>query len=103
MIKQWINNRSWMTRARRRVQSKGVYTFQRLREDGIQRSVIDYGIVDSSLKIDVLNFEVRDDSYIDSDHHPIVMELEACVDECELQEDHTGKKVNWSKYSQVVD
>ena len=97
-----LNNRSWYSRAGDKVTAKGCFTFRRFREDGIQQSVIDYAIVDKSIQQDVVAFEVSNDSYVDSDHNPILMDLTYKLKHSSQNSLRKIEKVNWSAFTEKM-
>ena len=97
-----LNNRSWYNRLGDKVTAKGCFTFRRFREDGVQQSVIDYAIVDKSLQQDVLTFEVSNDSYVDSDHNPLLMDLAYTQTHKSNYQSRSVEKVNWKAFKEVL-
>ena len=98
-----LNNRSWMSTAGELVQAKGCYTFQRVREEGCQNSVIDYAVVDDALQGNVKEFEVCEDSFVDSDHNPLLFRFEDLRREESEATKTLVKRVNWEKFRVEVE
>ena len=71
--KEVLNIRSWLTGSGNVVSAEGCFTFQRICEEGVQHSVIEYGIVDVASKDSGQSFKVCEDEFVDSDHNLIMM------------------------------
>ena len=98
-----LNNRSWRSISGELVHAQGCYTFQRVREDGCQNSVIDYAVVDRSLQGNVSAFKVCVDSFVDSDHNPLLIQFENLRTEEGVAQRTLFKKVNWEKFRVEVE
>ena len=98
-----LNNRSWFNSSGAEVTAKGCFTFQRFRGDGVQKSLIDYAIVDKSILHEVLAFEVASDSYVDSDHNPIVLDLAYSGQQNLIAPEKTIQKTNWKVFTTTMD
>ena len=98
-----LNNRSWMNAVGNLVEAEGCFTFQRIREEGVQRSVIDYGVVDVDLKDSVYRFKVCEEEFVDSDHNPIMMEVHCSMVDNEDTEERVFSKVKWERFAQEVE
>ena len=98
-----LNNRSWFNSSGAKVTAKGCFTFQRFRGNGVQKSLIDYAIVDKSILHEVLAFEVASDSYVDSDHNPLVLDLAYSSQQNLITPEKTIQKTNWKLFTTTMD
>ena len=97
-----LNNRNWLLDSGERVVANGEFSFQRMRDDRMQKSLIDYGFVDEVILNKIVSFEVNEENYIDSDHNPLLLSMKM-VNTDGLAEEPVHESVNWERYTQVVE